>query len=52
MRMRRPDTGAYCVCRTAIVDGKAPPSLPDERWPRRSHALVHRPVHVERDAAE
>ena len=46
------DTGAYCVCRTAIVDGKSASELTDELADLGSHALLTALVHVERDAAE
>ena len=46
------DTGAYCVCRTAIVDGKSASELTDELADLGSHALLTALVHVERGAAE
>ena len=46
------DTGAYCVCRTAVVDGKSAAELTEELADLGSHALLTALVHVERGAAE
>lgn len=46
------DTGAYCVCRTAPVEGKSAAELTGELADLGSHALLTALVHVERGAAE
>ncbi len=46
------DTGAYCVCRTASVEGKSAAELTEELADLGSHALLTALVHVERGAAE
>ena len=46
------DTGAYCVCRTARIDGKTAPELTDELANLGSHALLTALVHVQSGAAE
>lgn len=46
------DTGAYCVCRTARIDGKTAPELTDELANLGSHALLTALVHVQKGAAE
>lgn len=46
------DTGAFCVCRTAPIEGKGAEELTDELADLGAHALLTALVHVERDAAE
>ena len=46
------DTGAYCVCRTADIDGKGARELAEELADLGAHALLTALVHVERGAAE
>lgn len=44
------DTGAYCVCRTADIDGKDAATLTEELADLGSHALLTALVHVEQGA--
>ncbi|WP_080797228.1 methionyl-tRNA formyltransferase [Arabiibacter massiliensis] len=46
------DTGAYCVCRTAAIEGKGVEELVDELAYLGAHALLTALVHVERGAVE
>lgn len=46
------DTGAYCVCRTAVVGRKNAAALTDELANLGSHALLTALVHVEEGAAD
>lgn len=46
------DTGAYCVCRTAAVDGKSAEELTDELADLGAQALLTALVRVERGAAD
>lgn len=46
------DTGAYCVCRTARIDGRTASQLTDELATLGSHALLTALVHVQNNAAD
>lgn len=46
------DTGDYCVCRTAHIEGKTTGELTDELANLGSHALLTALVHVQNNAAD
>ncbi len=46
------DTGAYCVCRTARIEGKSASEVTDELANLGSHALLTALVHVQNNAAD
>ncbi len=46
------DTGAYCVCRTADIDGKHAEELSDELANLGSHALLTALVHIEQGVVD